>query len=187
MKKNRYLLSEKMVIIINGKGGVGKDTLCNASKNYFFSEMVSAITPIKELAKSCGWKGDKSAKSRKFLSDLKRLLIEYNDLPNNYLISKYHDFLMSTNDILFVQIRESDQIEAFCEKLTTHYFTLLVKSNRNNFEKKQLGNISDDAVDDYSYDYTYWNDAPLDGVGDSFFSFLVNTFKEEGVLVNEKN
>ena len=74
MKKKKYLLSEKIVVIINGKGGVGKDTLCNTSTTYFMSEMISAITPIKEVAKMCGWKGDKSSKSRKFLSDLKRLL-----------------------------------------------------------------------------------------------------------------
>ena len=41
-------------------------------------ENISSITPIKDLAKLCGWGGEKNEKSRKFLSDLKQLLIDYN-------------------------------------------------------------------------------------------------------------
>ena len=77
----------KIVIIINGRGGVGKDTLCDFAAKHYKVENISSITPIKDLAKLCGWGGEKNEKSRKFLSDLKQLLIDYNEYPTQYLIS----------------------------------------------------------------------------------------------------
>ena len=72
----------KAVIVINGAGGVGKDTLCDLAAKHFKVRNISTITPIKELASMCGWDGRKDDKSRKFLSDMKRLTVEYNDFPN---------------------------------------------------------------------------------------------------------
>ena len=88
---------------------------------------------------------------------------------------------------MFVQIREGDQIDAFCKKLNTRHCTLLIKSNRNNYNKGQLGNDSDDSVEDYPYDYIYWNDASLDRVSEDFFTFMLNMLQKEGVSVHEKN
>lgn len=39
--------SKKMIVIINGKGGVGKDTLINSVSKIFRVKNVSSITPIK--------------------------------------------------------------------------------------------------------------------------------------------
>ena len=72
---------EKTVIVINGAGGVGKDTLCEFAEKHFRVMNISSITPIKEIAAMCGWGGEKTDKARKFLSDLKALSIEYNDFP----------------------------------------------------------------------------------------------------------
>lgn len=44
----------KIVIIINGRGGVGKDTLCDFAAKHYKVENISSITPIKDLAKLCG-------------------------------------------------------------------------------------------------------------------------------------
>jgi len=38
---------EKQIIIINGQGGVGKDTVCNILKKYYQIRIVSAIDKIK--------------------------------------------------------------------------------------------------------------------------------------------
>ena len=62
----------KAVIIINGAGGVGKDTLCDAAATSYKTRNISTITPIKEIAAQCGWNGAKDNKSRKFLSDMKK-------------------------------------------------------------------------------------------------------------------
>lgn len=75
----------KTVIIINGKGGVDKDTLCDIAAYYYLVKNVSTIDPFKEIArKYAGWNGEKDLKSRKFLSDLKQLFIDYNDTPMRY-------------------------------------------------------------------------------------------------------
>ena len=102
---------EKLVIIINGVGGVGKDTLCDFAAKYYKIRKISAITPIKEIAQHYGWNGEKDERSRKFLSDVKRAFIEYNDLPTQYLLKQYEKFKKSEDEILFVHIREKEEIE----------------------------------------------------------------------------
>ena len=66
---------KKIVIIINGNGGAGKDTLCDFAGEVYDTMNISAITPIKEIAKANGWNGEKDAKSRKFLADLKQIFV----------------------------------------------------------------------------------------------------------------
>lgn len=92
----------KIVIIINGRGGVGKDTLCELAARRYPVTVVSSITPIKEIAARCGWNGEKDDKSRRFLYELKRLLVEFNDYPCRYLMEQYRKFLSGEEQILFV-------------------------------------------------------------------------------------
>ena len=86
---------KKTVIVINGRGGVGKDTLCDFARAHFKVKNISSITPIKEIAAQCGWDGKKDNKSRKFLSDLKKLCVEYNDYPTVWALGQYKDFLLT--------------------------------------------------------------------------------------------
>ena len=89
----------KKIIVINGKGGVGKDTLCEITKKYYRTVIVSSIDPIKNIANQIGWDGTKDPKSRKLLSDLKRLCIEYNDFPTRYLVKEVCRFLEGEEEI----------------------------------------------------------------------------------------
>ena len=57
---------EKIVIIINGRGGVGNDTLCDLDAKYLHVEKLSAISPLTEIAQNYGWNGEKDSRSRKF-------------------------------------------------------------------------------------------------------------------------
>ena len=82
---------KKLVMVINGAGGVGKDTLCEFAMKHFKVMNISSITPIKELAALAGWDGKKDDKSRKFLSDLKQLSVEYNDYPTLWCTERYRD------------------------------------------------------------------------------------------------
>lgn len=157
---------EKIVIIINGRGGVGKDTLCELASKNFKIQNISAITPIKDIARECGWKGEKDAKSRKFLSDLKRIFIEYNDLPTKYLYQKYKEFMDSTDQILFMHIREVGEIEKIRKKIKTPCITLLVK--REIGYNVEWGNDSDDQVDQYKYDFYYDNNKTLEEAEEDF-------------------
>ncbi len=173
---------KKLVIIINGKGGVGKDTLCGFAAKAYKVKNVSAITPIKEIARQNGWKGEKDAKSRKLLADLKRVFIEYNDLPCRYLCEEYNDFLKSDEEIMFVHIRETEEIKKFREKVRIPCITLLI--TRKQMQDISWGNESDDNVIHYDYDFEYHNDGELKEAEKDFISFikhiLENSLSETG-------
>lgn len=159
---------DKKVIIINGRGGVGKDTLIESLQNEYHVLNISAIDPIKKIAFQNGYDGGKSDKDRKFLSDLKKAFIEYNDLPNKYLIEKYHEFLMSDYfEVLFVHIREPEEIDKFKE-LVPLAKTLLIYTN----DDKVFNNDSDNNVEDYNYDFKYDNSHDLCTLEESKKCFL---------------
>lgn len=155
---------------MNGNGGVGKDTLCDMAKKHFNTRNISSITPIKEIAKICGWDGTKDDKSRKLLSDLKQVLSSYNDYPTKYILSIYKEFLDSDDDILFVHIREGEEIDKFKSGVTTPIYTILVK--RSTMDTVQWGNPSDDQVENYKYDFTFDNNRSLEEIEPVWIKFL---------------
>ncbi len=161
----------KTVIVINGAGGVGKDTLCDFARGKFKVKNISSITPIKEIAAQCGWDGKKDNKSRKFLSDLKKLCVEYNDYPTVWALGQYKDFLLTDEEIMFVHIREKEEIAKFVEATEGVAKTLLIRGGKR-MSSEKYGNISDDGVEDYSYDYYFTNDKSLDVAEDEFIAFL---------------
>lgn len=161
---------EKIVIIINGVGGAGKDTICDLAAKHYKVKKISAITPIKDIAQNYGWNGEKDARSRKFLSDLKRVFIDYNDLPTKYLYDQYRNFLESKNEILFVHIREKEEIEKFKKLVDIRCKTLLI--NRQNIDVEKWGNASDDEVRNYQYDFYFENNGSLSEVEQKLVPFL---------------
>ncbi len=167
---------KQLVIIINGRGGVGKDTLCEMAAKHFSVRNISSITPIKEIALQNGWKGDKTKKSRKFLSDLKRLFVEYNDLPTKYLVRQYREFMQGEEQILFVHIRETEEIDKFKREVSHRCITLLVK--RDKMRRGNWGNASDDEVENYAYDFYFQNDKPLPDVEKEFVRFIEERLRE---------
>ena len=117
----------KLTVVINGAGGVGKDTLCNIAAGQYRVRNVSSITPIKEIAAMCGWNGEKTDRARKFLSDLKLLTIAYNDYPSRWLDRQYRAFLDGDEEIMFVHIREPQEIAKFVRLTGGAAKTLLVR------------------------------------------------------------
>lgn len=151
---------KKLILVINGHGGCGKDTLCEMVGRHYQTRNVSAITPIKQAAELLGWSGGKEDIDRKFLSDLKYLSMFYNDYPTQYLLKECFEFLKSSEEVMFVHIREPEQIRHFKNQVKTNMFydvkTLLVRSSWT--EDRSYGNPSDDNVEKYEYDYTYLNE-----------------------------
>lgn len=150
----------KAVIVINGSGGVGKDTLCDLAAKHFKVRNISTITPIKELAAMCGWDGRKDDKSRKFLSDMKRLTVEYNDFPTAWATAQFRDFLTTDEEVLFVHIREPEEIAKYVKATDGRALTLLVRGGERT-RSVAYGNVSDDCVENYDYDYYFVNDRSL--------------------------
>lgn len=161
-------MSDKTVVVINGKGGVGKDTLCDIVAKHYPTINISAITPYKVVAQQLGWKGEKTDKARKFLSELKRISIEYNDYPLNHLFANWKSFMQSNYSVMFVHIREPEEIDKF-KKWVPNVKTLLIESRR---VQREFGNSSDDKVMNYDYDYAYMNDKPLEEVEEDFMKFF---------------
>ena len=159
----------KRLIVINGRGGSGKDTLCGFAAEGFKVRNVSSITPIKDIASQVGWKGGKEDRDRKFLADLKQLVTEYNDYPNEYLLEQCREFMQSDEELMFVHIREPEQIAHFVETADCKVLTLLV---RRSTVKSSFGNAADDNVEEYAYDLIYDNDLPLEETGADFLRFL---------------
>lgn len=161
----------KTVLVINGAGGVGKDTLCAFAARHFRVRNVSSVTPIKELARRCGWTGGKEDRDRRFLSDLKRLTVEYCDLPTRYLTEEYRDFLAGDEEIMFAHIRESGEIAKFVSATQGQALTLLIRGGAR-MAPRSYGNVSDDGVEEYPYDFVYENGLPLDRAEGDFVRFL---------------
>jgi hypothetical protein len=168
---------KKLALVINGGGGVGKDTLCNLAARHFNIINISTIDPIKELAKMAGWMGEKTDKARKYLADLKALCVDYNDFPTNWALEKYKSFLNSDADILFVHIREPEEILKFVNATNGEAKTLLVRAP-SRMRKNSYGNAADDRVEEYSYDYYFNNDGTLDTVEGEFAELLSSALLE---------
>lgn len=160
----------KLLIIINGKGGVGKDTLCAFAGKHYQVRNVSSITPIKEIAAKYGWNGEKTPKARKFLADLKEVFTQYNDLPTNYLLQQYKEFLSGEEELMFAHIREGKEIDKLKARVSGKCMTLLVK--RTGEGPEVWGNASDDEAEHYPYDFVYENRFPLEEAEADFMLFL---------------
>lgn len=162
---------KKTVIVINGAGGVGKDTLCDLAAKHFKVRNISTITPIKELAALTGWDGRKDDKSRRFLSDLKQLCVNYNDFPTNWAKGIFDEFMHTDEDILFVHIREPEEIAKFIRATDGFAKALLVRGGER-MKKSHYGNRSDDEVENYKYDYYFYNDKTLEEAEKNFCELL---------------
>jgi hypothetical protein len=169
---------QKLTIVINGKGGVGKDTLCLSLQDRRVRN-VSSITPIKEIAAQHGWNGEKDLKSRRFLAELKRVFTEYNDLPTRYLINEAQAFATSEEEILFVHIREADQIRAFVEGVDGNCITLLVRRDLPE-TAGGYGNRADDDVENYPYDVIFDNNRPLEESTAAFALLIEQLLAKQG-------
>ena len=158
--------ASKRIVIINGKGTSGKDTFVNIVNNYVPTENYSSIDLIRKVATQLGYNGGKTIKDRKFLSDMKVLATEYNDAPNNDIIDKVLKFIyckQNKNQLLFIHIREPKEIQRlvdFCKESNIEVSTLLIK--RENLESVEYGNMADDNVYNYDYDFVINNDGTLD-------------------------
>jgi len=161
----------KVAIVINGSGGVGKDTLCELAAKHFRVMNISSITPIKEIASMCGWDGTKDDRSRKFLSDLKRLSTEYNDYPTLWALERYREFIQGDFDVMFVHIREVGEIKKFVDATGGRAKTLLIRGG-SRMTKEAYGNVSDDEVENYKYDYYFVNEKTLPEAERDFVQLL---------------
>ena len=139
---------DKYIVIINGTGGSGKDTFVSFVSKYNKVYNFSSIDKVKEIAKEVGWDGGKTEKDRKFLSDLKKLTTEYNDMAFNSIKDAVNKFNNTDEEIMFMHIREPEEVDR--AKNAFNAKTLLIKREGLDLIKS---NFSDANVENYDYDY----------------------------------
>lgn len=167
----------KQVFIINGSGGVGKDLFVKMVKSQakrIGVENYSSVTKVKEIAEIIGWDGSKSERDRKFLSDLKLLTTEYNDMPLNDMKRFVNMFMnLITFDkarIVFLHIREPEEItKAVNEFKEYDVKTILVKRDS---VKHITSNMADENVYNYNYDIVINNNGTIEDLKEKAKCFL---------------
>ena len=173
------------IVIINGTGGAGKDTFVTMCKDVLSAGLVcnvSTVDFVKEVATKCGWDGTKTPKNRKFLSDLKDLLTEWDDIPFKAVVDEieaWGDYLTLNNQwddgVVFVHCREPKEIEKLVCAFQDDVATLLIR--RGVAENVQQINHADNDVLNYSYDYTIYNDSTLSWLRNEAVVFLRDYLK----------
>ena len=146
----------KKVFIINGSGGVGKDTFCEYVGHYAKVKVISSIDLVKDYASKMGWNGSKTPRDRKFLSDLKDLLTKYNDYPFRDICQKVLWFKEDDNEFLFIHIREPEEIDRAKREFNAHKI-LMVNDNVRGI----YSNHADARVLEYNYDIVIDNSGTL--------------------------
>ena len=181
------------VVIVNGVPGSGKtkfQEICHnicgpfckfpgfKENHMLVTDSLSTVAFVKHLATLSGWNGEKTLKNRKFLSDLKALLTEWDDVPYKK-IKQWVDSRAFGNEfvdwILFVDCREPAEIQKLKEGLNAT--TLLIR--RESVENNETSNASDAGVFDYNYDLTIWNNSDIIELENEAKKFIEYMKKEE--------
>lgn len=161
----------KKIFILNGSGGVGKDTFVDLVSNYIPTIHFSSVTKVKEIAKAIGWDGGKTEKDRKFLSDLKILCTEYNNMPFNSMKEKVSEFLNGDTNALFIDIREPNEIEIAKQAFNAE--TVLVKRDS---VTHITSNMADANVYNYQYDHIIENNGSIEDLNNAAKMFVDKLF-----------
>lgn len=179
------------VVVVNGMPGCGKttfetkcDEICYCGNNLGFSanrplyiKTISTVDRVKQIARSCGWNGKKDLKNRKFLSDLKTLLVEWDDVPFRDVEEWARDLSTGEADwILFVDCREPSEIQKLKERLNAT--TVLIR--RESVENSETSNHADADVFNYQYDWEIYNNYDVYSLSRAAVHFI-KSMKEERV------
>lgn len=194
-----------MIYVINGSAGSGKDTFCDMVSRFMgenFVKVFSTVDIIKEIALEVGWNGEKTPRARKFLSDLKDLLTDWDDIPFKDISKKvsiaendWESYGIDTSKCaLFIMCREPQEIKKLVERLGAR--SILVR--RQEAEDKSASNHADAEVLNYKYDIEIENNGTLKDLAFTALKFIEEenlNFKhwvtfhinDNGKIIGERN
>lgn len=156
------------IFVINGAPGSGKNSFCERVLQIttsLYGAQFSTVDLVKEIAFVLGWNGEKTLKDRKFLSDLKDLLAQWDDIPFKDIKKKIDHFKWekevwnedTNNCVVFIHSREPQEIKRFCEELGAK--SIIIR--REEAEKQETSCHSDANVLNYKYDIEIDNNGSL--------------------------
>lgn len=166
--------------IINGKPQSGKDTFVDTIINLMNSDDLKAqkfstVDSVKAAAIFLGWDGEKDAKGRNFLSDLKDLSTKYYDNP---LIEVLGLLYLYPETTFFLFIREPEEIEKLIKSYEKGKFkTVCVVREIDN--SNRITNHADQNVYDFEYDHIILNNGTLDDFKQSAENFYKTVIKKQ--------
>lgn len=150
---------DKPIIIVNGRPRAGKDTFAKFLNEIVPVRKYSMVSEVKRIATIAGWDGmSKEEKDRKFLSDLKVLLEEYNNFPLMDVCHEIEEFKSSDYKIMLIDAREEKDIIAL-KTMFKNVYSLFI-DNRN--VPMVLSNKADRQVEDICYDFRIENNGTLE-------------------------
>ena len=173
------------IVIVNGAPGSGKTSFENFCQEIMgdFCQIRSTIDLVKEIATIYAqWDGKKDLKSRKFLSDLKDLLTQFNDIPFKDII-RFRDVWEDELDmynvrehphVLFVDSREPEEITRFENELGA--ISVLIR--RPQVEGEATSNHADAEVLNHDYTYEIENTGNLNDLRAAAETFLKLIFEK---------
>ena len=166
------------IVVINGMPRAGKDEFVKmCQKHCFWCFNLSTVDFVKEVAIMCGWDGTKTSENRKFLSDLKDLLTQWDDVPYKKIEREIqlikariesHDFNPEKAGIVFIHCREPKEIHRFVTEMGAA--TLLIR--RPEIEGDEQSNHADAEVFDYPYNCIIYNNGTLKELEGKAYLFL---------------
>lgn len=172
------------VVAVNGKGGCGKTTFEEMCQSLLMRRVyiTSMVTYVKEVARFCGWNGEKSELDRRFLSDIKDALTRYHNIPYRKIKNELNSFIDDLREygvedqdaIFFVDSREPNDLQHLRDSLDAT--CLLIR--RPEVDDVNYNNHADDGVFDFNYDYIINNNGDIDDLYESCKKFIADLFKE---------
>jgi hypothetical protein len=167
------------IIIINGSAKNGKTNFANFfEKNYKYKCVIwSTIDKVKGVSKrNFGWNGKKTDEARKFLAELKRIWIEFNNGPFNEMINKISTHYSNLNSkdkknfVYLIDCREPSEIQKFVDKYGKDCITILLKRN----DREIPDNYADKNVDYFNYHYIIDNNRSKKELEKEAIKFIEN-------------
>lgn len=163
------------IIILNSKGGAGKDTFFKFCKEILgdCTYHISTVDCVKDLAMELGWNGEKTLRDRRGLSNLKDLMTMWGDIPYQDVKSEISDIIYEWMNggedfgVIFVDCREPDEIYRFNQELGAQSLLIVRDSLPTNY-----GNHADDDVFNYKYDYVIDNNGSLEDLKEAAKTFI---------------
>lgn len=165
----------KKIFVLNGKPQSGKDTFAAFLNEFIPTDHYSAVTKVKAVAEMCGWNGKKDLKSRKFISDLKFLTSEFNDMSFQDIRKKVNEFMEDddTYEVLLIDCREAMDIERCHDEFGAESIYIF----RPDVFEQEVSNDADEYCENYAHTYFLTNDGSLED-----FRKVVKYFYENYIL-----